>query len=155
MDHQANKAVIDGVLAEMASLPCWASRRGHGTFLTFDFGDQCTVKTRRGTTETGTYHLWVYLSRWTLRVGRNEAGWDSPFDEVDEVLRQFEGRPIVAIGEVPTVIRFGGPGAPEILVLPENEGEEGDALFHLYLPGHRILSCYPRGVMRLEDDRMP
>lgn len=153
MTAPADSRKIDAILAEVQSMPCWAARRGHGTFLTFDFGERRVVQTRRGSREVGAVHLWVYLAKWSLCAGDLRAGWDTPIDQVDATLRRFIGTSLVAIDGAPAVIRFGPSDNATIALSPLAESDEDDPLFMLYLPDHRVLSATQSGQIVLGDDR--
>jgi len=74
------------VFEQIVGLHCWNVRRGHGSFLTLDFGDpsvvvgesrQRTVQLRgldrelmiRSAVVRGEWHLWIYCCEWSLSVG--------------------------------------------------------------------------------------
>lgn len=144
---------MDVALEEMSGRRCWAARLGHGTFLTFDFGDRRTVAASHGNREVGDCHLWIYLAKWSLRVGADVFDWSTAEQELERALRRFEGRAVVSIDVDPIVIRFDGPETPEVTVGALEDAEDGDELFLLYLPRHRVLCCRLGGVVSLEDDR--
>ena len=153
MDRQLTIADANIVLRTVADAPCWAASRGHGTFLTFEFGGRRSVSTKRGFRERGEVHLWIYLARWRIHVGDSVAGWDSQIEEVDRLLWHFVGAPIAMIESVPHVIRFGGRESPYIVLEPEADVEGDDAMFMLYLPNHQVLSCNQDGGFSIADGR--
>jgi hypothetical protein len=138
---------------ELAGAPCWAAKRGHGSFLTFDLGDRVTRVTKRGSREVGAFHLWVYMAEWTLRAGVHEAGSGASPAVIDSVLARFLGLPITTISIDPLVITFGSRDARSIALTPMEDVEDADPLFMLYLPDHRLLKATQSGQFFLGDDR--
>jgi len=64
----------EDVASNLVGEICWRAGRGHGSFITFDFGRRLAHPQR----ERGEWHLWVYFGDWTLREGRRVLAttWD-------------------------------------------------------------------------------
>jgi hypothetical protein len=70
-------SIIRQVFADLYGLPSWNVRKGHGSFMTFEFGEpylevgeaieretpfgfRCV---KRQTAVHGVWHLWIYMSK--------------------------------------------------------------------------------------------
>lgn len=91
--------------------PAWLVKKGHGSFLTFEFGqpelrirepkpysDAVSEKVREGSarrlvTVTGQWHLWIYCCRWSIFHHQVElAHCESPDDVIDRAANRLDGQ---------------------------------------------------------------
>lgn len=155
MDHRVSAHELQSILDELQPFPCWAARRGHGTFLNFEFGERKLMQTKSGPMEFGDIHLWVYLSRWQIDVSDLHVDWDSPVDQLLRSLDHFVGLPLTKIDRKPAVVGFGLSGQTRITMRPHGDVKRSAHLFKLFLPGHRVLSCTQHGIIHMGDSREP
>jgi hypothetical protein len=77
--------VVSGVVGEI----CWRAERGHGSFLTFDFGGRLPGPRR----DRGEWHLWVYFGDWKLRDEAVVlATHDDDYALIDRAVARFAGK---------------------------------------------------------------
>ncbi|GEA86995.1 hypothetical protein [Cellulomonas cellasea] len=96
---------VRGVLG----LPAWLPRQGHGSFLTFEFGER---RDRDGH-EHGEWHLWVQMAAWRIEdAHRVLAACEDDRQVIGAALSLLDRRPlssIVATGPaLDTVFDFSG-----------------------------------------------
>jgi hypothetical protein len=114
--------LVQKAFAPLAALPCWGVKRGHGTFLTFEFGDpvleirepitpkEATSKEvlrllrRRLAYPKGQWHLWVYCCAWSVREGTREVGDWSSNARIDRAAAFLNGQKL-------TTVNFNSRGA--------------------------------------------
>jgi hypothetical protein len=100
-------SVIDKAFAPLAPLPCWGVKRGHGTFLTFEFGEP-TLMIREGARvrralarrlayPRGQWHLWLYCCAWRVTDGEREVGDWSSSARIDRSARFLNGQKITSV----------------------------------------------------------
>ena len=83
-DDSNTPLAIKRAFAPLRELPCWGVTKGHGTFLTFEFGSPHLVVrepqevpsgassrvrrilTRRSVLPLGEWHLWIYCCEWRV-----------------------------------------------------------------------------------------
>ena len=80
---------IDELFSPLIGLPCWNVKHGHGSFLTFEFGNPgLTIHEPRDTPDTtprvkesltqrlvtvhGQWHLWVYCCGWRIQQHKKQ-----------------------------------------------------------------------------------
>ncbi|MCP3878645.1 MAG: hypothetical protein GY701_09690 [Sulfitobacter sp.] len=97
--------------------PAWSVTRGHGSFLTFEFGEpalridaepwtrvhslsateEITVSTRSAVVH-GSWHLWVYCCRWSLTAQQHELANDGSDDtSIDRALGILSGQALTSV----------------------------------------------------------
>ena len=101
---------IGSVFADVIGKPCWLAKRGHGSFITMEFGephlevrepaDASSSETlrRRGIAVHGDWHLWIYCCEWRiLEEGRVIAHSESPDAEIDKAVRRLDGQKLIGV----------------------------------------------------------
>ena len=105
----------DASFAELVSglvgLPAWNARQGHGSFLTFEFGDP--VPAASDERVHGVWHLWVYMVSWRIEDAATIlAACEDDRDTIAAALARLEGRSLTSITAVgpalDTVFDFDG-----------------------------------------------
>ncbi|WP_162232726.1 hypothetical protein [Sphingomonas sanxanigenens] len=84
--------------------PAWGVSRGHGSFLTMEFGDPELVVhewpsgLRRSVNVHGAWHLWIYCCRWTLSdKGGRLAERDDADGEIDRAVHLLNGQKLIGV----------------------------------------------------------
>jgi len=148
---------IERAFAALAGRPCWGVRRGHGSFLTLEFGrprlvvfeprrapNGASPKVRRSLARRhvfvrGQWHLWIYCCQWSLKVdGRVVGDWTTK-PRVDRAARALDGQRLLGIKIAPRgagttfIFDLGG----ELETKPYDRRSEQWRLFE---PNHRVLT---------------
>jgi hypothetical protein len=105
---------IQKSFARLSKLPCWGVKRGHGSFLTLEFGRphlivrepiasaSGSIRMRRRLQKrhvyvAGQWHLWIYCCDWQLREGVRAIGDSSSARRVDRAARHLDGQRFVEV----------------------------------------------------------
>jgi hypothetical protein len=107
--------VLRTAFEPIRGLPGWRVHRGHGSFVTFEFGaprvEVHDVRTRplkiagerfdaprRGAYVHGEWHLWIYCCEWSLSwCDRQIAHSESPDAEIDSALLLLNGQSVTTV----------------------------------------------------------
>ena len=125
----------------------WRARRGVGSFLTFDFGP----KLRSHGQEHGTWHLWIYLARWSLKHnGRQLVTSDSEKHPISVAVRRLEAAKFLGVELEPqnSTASFAF-GDFRLVVAPadylEDPGDR-DEYWLFFMPNNLVLTAGPSGI---------
>ncbi|MCY7279428.1 MAG: hypothetical protein LH610_00760 [Sphingomonas bacterium] len=98
---------LDGFLEPMIGVPAWGVKRGHGSFLTFEFGEPSLVVEERQSAEKGlrrsTYvqgqsHLWIYCCHWrAMQDDQQLARSEDTNDLMDRATATLYGQKLMAV----------------------------------------------------------
>lgn len=107
---------VKSVFAPLVGLPAWGAQKGHGSMLTFEFGepslqirepidtsDKASTKAaaslaRRKITPRGEWHLWIYCCNWRcLANGVEIARSDSADAEIAAAAAELDGQRLLAV----------------------------------------------------------
>lgn len=78
------KKNFDEFFKNLYGIPCWNVQKGHGSFLTFEFGEpQLEIGSvspstlgfpheRRQANVRGAWHLWIYMCHWSIEFQERE-----------------------------------------------------------------------------------
>ena len=89
---------LDEFVGPMLGLPAWDVRKGHGSFLTFEFGEP-----RLGRPEGGQWHLWIYCCHWRAFQGASALAWSEDSDElIERAASKLNGQKLVAVRADPS-----------------------------------------------------
>jgi len=138
---------IESYFADVVGTRPWRARRGHGSFLTLDFGR----RVRRNGHFYGEWHLWVYLSNWVLmHSARRIADSDSSHHLIDVAVRRLEEVALTSLefdpAKLNTIFEFEGF---RLEVSPADyldDPEDRDSYWLFYMPKGEVLSVGPNGV---------
>jgi hypothetical protein len=150
-------------------LPAWQVRRGHGSFLTLEFGapylrirepiaptstvDEkvATLLKRRKITPRGAWHLWIYCCHWRVLVsGKEIANSDAVDSEIAAAAEEIDGQILTPATADPafgrSVFEF-DHGAVALQTWPYGAG--GDTQWMLYMHSGEVFSYRDDGSYNL------
>jgi hypothetical protein len=88
---------IDEFVSPMLGLPAWNVGRGHGSFLTFEFGEP-RLDQPGGRNAAGQWHLWIYCCHWRAFQGASVLAWSEDGHElIDRAASRLNGQKLVAV----------------------------------------------------------
>ncbi len=129
--------MIESIVEQIYHQPCWLLQQGHGSFLTFEFG-QPHLEIRepkppklanRRVTVHGDWHLWIYCCSWDLHLNDKIAAHsESSRSRIKRALEQLEGQKIVKV---------------------EIDDMTSDTVFHFDLGGLLKTRMYDNGLHEL------
>ena len=113
---------IRSSLRRLYGLACWSVRRGHGSFLTLEFGRphlrlrepyRSSAKSKRVraaaaarlATVHGDWHLWIYCCDWAVFEGERLVGDSRSKQSIDRAARFLDGQRLVKAWVVPRGMR--------------------------------------------------
>jgi hypothetical protein len=77
-------------------LPVWNPRQGHGSFLTFEFGDQRLDAS--GRVVRGAWHLWIQMAAWRIEdASAMLASCEDTREVIADALAVLDGRRLTSI----------------------------------------------------------
>ncbi len=131
------------VASDVVGEICWRAGRGHGSFITFDFGRLLPGPNR----ERGEWHLWVYFGDWTLREGGRVLAttWDD-YPVIDTGIERFTGKRLdgVRIDADTLDTTFVFENSLTLDIGPNTDDESPDAdWWLLFTPGEQVLVIGP------------
>ncbi|MDS0793506.1 hypothetical protein NUV26_15175 [Burkholderia pseudomultivorans] len=111
-----NHADFNRIWAAVYGNPAWSVRKGHGSFLTLEFGPPAhlirepertspeaservrELAARRRVTVTGRWHLWIYCCNWLIAQDDKElAHSESPDDVMTFATQRIDGQKLVSV----------------------------------------------------------
>lgn len=111
---------IERVWARVYGNPAWSVKKGHGSFLTLEFGTPSLqirepikvsphtsesvrdALTRRRTHVVGEWHLWIYCCNWSILFkGQEAAHSESPDSTVQSAVERLDGQRITSVSDGP------------------------------------------------------
>lgn len=90
----------------MIGLPAWGVRQGHGSFLTFEFGEPklevSERESKRGLVRSayvqGFWHLWIYCCHWRVFQDGAELAWSEDSNEtIRRATATLNGQKLLAV----------------------------------------------------------
>jgi len=75
----------------MLGRPAWNVQQGHGSFLTFEFGEPKLEINERNSPDKGIrrsayvhgqWHLWIYCCSWRVLQGETQLAWSEDTNDV-------------------------------------------------------------------------
>ncbi len=143
---------IERIWSPVHGHPAWSVRRGHGSFLTFEFGapalrirepvearDDASERTRaslarRRVHPVGQWHLWIYCCNWVVLDHGVAVAHDAALDdEIAAAVGLLDGQKIVSVahGEAPGTWTFRFDLGGELRTSPYRD-DPGLEQWHLY-----------------------
>ena len=110
--ERSNARPVDAFVSPILGLAAWDVKQGHGSFLTFEFGQpKLKVVERRqsrdgrlsrGAFVQGEWHLWIYCCHWRVFQDGSQLAWSEDADEViGRAAASLSGQKLVAVNVVP------------------------------------------------------
>ena len=131
---------IHDFVASIIGQLVWSVKRGHGSFLTMEFGNPnlavrepivssaknmpiVVESLGRHVSIKGTWHLWVQEAAWSVATGEKKSSFNQDKMLIDEVLKNLDGQKVTSIdfeeNKARLIIKFDLGGILNILPLPE------------------------------------
>ena len=152
---------LDDQIKPLLGLPCWNVQRGHGSFLTFEFGEphlKVGEPHRRpagarvgGLTRPafvhGDWHLWVYCCHWEASYGGEVlAHSESVDEEIDVAARALNGQALTCVALDGTLATFDFDLGGRLVTRPNDAGDEQ---WLLYAPMGKVVTFTSEGTLEL------
>lgn len=160
---------ISRAFAPLIGLPAWQVRRGHGSFLTLEFGAPhlrnqdsiaptltvngkvAALLRRRKITPRGEWHLWIYCCHWRVIVGGNETANSEAADaDIAAAAKEIDWQILTSAAADPacgtSVFEF-DHGAVTLQTRPYGTG--GDTQWMLYMQSGDVFSYREDGSYSL------
>lgn len=112
-----NSTDFDRIWSAVYGHPAWSVKKGHGSFLTLEFGPPALrirepelaspdaservreLAGRRLVTVTGSWRLWIYCCNWSIELnGKELAHSESPDDDITFAAEQLDGQKLLSVG---------------------------------------------------------
>jgi hypothetical protein len=154
--------------APLVGLPAWQVRRGHGSFLTLEFGaphlkirepkvappdmdEQVAAQFRRRLViPRGEWHLWIYCCHWRVLSGGEEVAWsEASDDEIGAAAKELDGQLLTAAEADPAqgTSAFEFDLGATLQTWPYGSGD--DTQWMLYMPSGDVFSYRENGFYSL------
>ncbi len=177
--------IVKRVFSPILGKPAWQVKKGHGSFLTFEFGKPSLnvrepkapypemsdrvheLRGRRLVTVRGEWHLWIYCCHWEIRskdkfLSHNE----SPDAVIDEAASFLDGQILESVTVLPdasTIFQFDLGGTLKTRPWEEKGDEEVYEQWMLYEPSGMVFeilsdvtySHFPGNASPDEIDSLP
>lgn len=163
---------LDRAFALLVGLPSWLVQKGHGSFITFEFGQPVLVidearmfplrirgappeVMRRGAHVHGQWHLWIYCCQWNLSVNGTQLAHDeSDDDTINRALGVLNGQAITEVSVNPddASTRFTFDLGCVLMTTPAPDDVydfEPTEQWMLYQPSHEVLTVRSDGKYQL------
>jgi hypothetical protein len=108
---KASASPLDRFLEPIVGVPVWGVKQGHGSFLTFEFGEPTLEVRERQSAEKGlrrlTYvqgqsHLWIYCCHWRAMQDDEQLAWsEDTNDLIDRAAATLDGQKLLAVSVGP------------------------------------------------------
>lgn len=154
--------LIQRVVLPLLGRPAWEVKKGHGSFLTFEFGDPHLVihdmqprsPPRRIVLVKGDWHLWIYCCAWTIvnrgdELAHNEASDDAIRNATRLLNGQRLERVALRPGTAVTTFEFDLGG--QLTTWPYEDEDPTMEQWYLYEPVGKVLSVRADARFAYED----
>lgn len=153
--------IIDEVFRPLYGKPCWQVQQGHGSFLTFEFGEpalhirelfqvasQASEKVRERAMHRlvyvhGAWHLWIYLCNWRILAhGQKLAYHNASRRTIKKATQVLDGQQLTGVmvnAAGVTFFDFDLGGRLEVFPNPKVYGTS-DNLWLLYEPSGGVFA---------------
>jgi hypothetical protein len=135
--------------AGVLGLPAWNASQGHGSFLTFEFGDERLDAS--GRLLRGDWHLWIQMAAWRIEDATAVlAACEDGREVIAGALGVIEGRAltsVVATGPaLDTVFSFSDVHVRTFSLRSRVEEDASLDSWWLFRPDDRVLAVTERGT---------
>lgn len=141
---------IGSIFAPLIAQRCWLVRKGHGSFLTLEFGEpNLSVRAepsskhlkRPMVTVQGDWHLWIYICHWQImETGAEIAVSESTDEAIAKGVRAIDGKMLIDLAVDPRTgaSRFGFELETVLHTSPIDAESE---IWMLYAPDGNVLTA--------------
>ena len=163
------KQTLDRIVSGLRLKPCWNVQKGHGSFITFEFGKPRLDIVEHRSNELGSevvvgrcarvhgdWHLWIYCCGWRYSEAKQVVGrWYSPRKLVDRACARLRGQILTDISinreKTQTVFSFDLGGELR------TESYDGELNEHwcLYCPDGSVFTFRSDGKCSLRPGNAP
>jgi hypothetical protein len=161
-------ALVEQVQASFAPLlgkPCWRVRRGHGSFLTFEFGEphleireprkldpsrsarMHQLFARRRVSIHGEWHLWIYCCEWIVTSGDERIGESSTHERMDRAAVELDGQALTSVRGDGGRWYFDFDLGGRLETRPYEDGSPTDERWSLYEASDYVLAVLADGSL--------
>ena len=156
--------------ASVTGLPAWKVRKGHGSFLTMEFGkphlvvrepivaapeasdEMRTALRRRRVYPRGEWHLWIYCCHWRALSNGTELAWsESSGEQIEAAANEIDGQVLTTVEADPATesSAFGFDLGGSLQTWPSSDGRM-DEQWMLYMKSGDVFTyrgdgCYSLG----------
>ena len=103
---------VDAFVRPILGVPAWGVKQGHGSFLTFEFGEpklelgEPRQSQERGLGRSahvhGEWHLWIYCCQWrALQDGLELARSEIAHEAIERAAATFNGQKLIRVAVAP------------------------------------------------------
>ena len=142
---------LEGLIKPLLGKKCWQARKGHGSFLTFDFGkvkipsrpSRSRFGKKRMLPAKGEWHLWIMMCEWVIkRHNIMIAHSESSDEDIENIVSQIKGLKIEKIGfyQDSDDSLFVFENGYTIQTHPYEDGDENDEQWLLFTPNNYVIS---------------
>ena len=110
-DAAAVPRPLDTFIGPVLDRPAWGVRQGHGSFLTFEFGEPKLEVTERHSPEKGLrrlayvhgeWHLWIYCCHWRVLERGEQLAWsDDNQTLIGRATAMLNGQKLLSVSVAP------------------------------------------------------
>lgn len=95
--------IIRQAFTSLLGRPIWKVRKGHGSFLTFDFQVLPAGEPEGAAAQTDPWHLWIYCCQWRLLIGeRIAADSNAVGEDITGAAQELTGYCLLDVGSDPS-----------------------------------------------------
>ncbi|MEM7247202.1 MAG: hypothetical protein AAF533_17810 [Acidobacteriota bacterium] len=160
--REESAGLIAEAFAPLIGMPAWRFQQGYSSFLTLEFGeprletsmsglgmklpDGSRRVRKRHVTPRGDWHLWIYMTSWTLSFeGERLAHCESSRRLIGSATRVLDGQALASVElREPSGMVFDFEFGGRLEVKPY-EGDELNELWLLYEPSGEVFSLWSDG----------
>jgi hypothetical protein len=170
---------VEEALAPLVGLPSWLVQKGHGSFITFEFGQPEVdihgprmlpvfiegappEAMRRCAHVHGQWHLWIHCCQWSLSLNGTQLAYDESDDvTINRALGVLNGQAITDVSMNPDDASTGFTFDLGCVLMttpaPDDVYDfEPAEQWMLYQPSHEVLTVRSDGRYQLcQDDSSP
>ena len=139
--------IMQKIISPMYGLRSWNVELGHGSMVTFEFGEKIEINTEKRYSEMGEWHVWIYMSPWRLETDQQVlAGSEDAREYLMKAIKAIEGRILenVEIKYPSLETTFFFDGGYVLVIFPNQiiDDDENQYLM-IFTPDRKVLNIGP------------